>query len=516
MPAATGINGLYEYHGNHLGRPVYRQLGTTSRNFLWFAEDIPEGTMWVISPKTERLGGRAAQAIARNRSTARLPWEIQVTETWETCEMQRDEKTGAMVGVFASAPSMFFELYIPIPKISVTVSLSQGAPSMGVYSYAGLVQGNCLYRQENPDAQAVQMVWEANQKRWLIAETDKEAGKKGAEDVGGIRAVLARSSRREGPLASLPWQSPPGTWEVSNDPLAVMGGDFIPDKALKVSILAPDVRIVGATGPLAQLNGLYGQHCELNGRACWRHKLGEFGTVETGGPMSLWFSEDRGQWVFSTPELLGNDNKVCARINSRAWWPWEAHLGTSTSPGMLGSLPAADVPVGLSLAEGLAATRVCWEVADGRGGFSMDTKLRVMLEFEDDAVFQSTGPNARYAFLGRYACAGMLACRPFFLQSPDADYHGVCWFDEEDNYWIITEDWQFMDKQAVNARCPDPAWFPWAVKASWEVPDGSGGFLKDANLTFGQQPKSRSERWLKSGSIEDEAADKTRKPPPTP
>eukprot|EP00746_Dinoflagellata_sp_MGD_P072146 gnl/MRDRNA2_/MRDRNA2_29305_c0_seq1.p1 gnl/MRDRNA2_/MRDRNA2_29305_c0~~gnl/MRDRNA2_/MRDRNA2_29305_c0_seq1.p1 ORF type:complete len:527 (-),score=83.39 gnl/MRDRNA2_/MRDRNA2_29305_c0_seq1:109-1689(-) len=513
MPAASGLNGLYEYHGNHLGRPVYRQTGASSRNFLWFAEDSTQGPMWVITPKTERLGGPGMKCIARNRSVARLPWDIAVAEIWECCDLVKDRK-GALVGIFSPVPSMCFELYLPIPRLEVAVSLPQGAPCAGVYGFAGLINGRCLYRHADPAAKAVQIVWDAKQRRWLIAETDVEAGEKGA---GGIRTVIARSFEREGALAALPWQNPPGTWEVSNDPLALMGGDFLLDNIFKVSIMAPDVRILGATGPLAALNGVYGQNGELNGRACYRHKLEEF-SVDTGGPMSLWFSEDRGMWVFSTPELIGNSDRVCARIQSRAWWPWEAHLGSSTSPSMAGSVPASDVPVGKCVAEGLAATRVSWEIADGTGGFSIDTKLHVRLEHDQEAVFQSRGTAARYAFLGRYTCAGMLSGRPFFLQhAQPGDFHGACWFSEEDNQWIITEDWQLLDKAAVNCRSPDCAWFPWDVMASWEVPDGTGGFLKDTNLVFGASAATRTERWLQAGTHEgSELVDATGKPPPTP
>merc|ERR1719316_49879 len=161
----------------------------------------------------------------------------------------------------------------------------------------------------------------------------------------------------EGPVGFFPWMVCQGTWEVSHDPTAgKLGADFQRDMEMKVSIVSPDICVVGAVGELANLNGHYMQQGELNGRACYTHKLQEF-TIDGGGPLSLWFAEERGQWVFSTPESLGNSKTVLARVASRSWWPWEAHLGGSTSPVMGGALPPSELGVGTSVTEVLQQVR---------------------------------------------------------------------------------------------------------------------------------------------------------------
>merc|ERR1712050_336078 len=103
-----------------------------------------------------------------------------------------------------------------------------------------------------------------------------------------------------------------------------------------------------------------------NGRVFYVQRLQDatLGGQGDTGPLCLWYAEDRGQWIITPAEQLGNSLVALARIASRAWWPWETHLGGSTSPALMGAVPFATLPEWHGGATVLASSRANWEVAD--------------------------------------------------------------------------------------------------------------------------------------------------------
>ncbi|CAE8581972.1 unnamed protein product, partial [Polarella glacialis] len=106
---------------------------------------------------------------------------------------------------------------------------------------------------------------------------------------------------------------------------------------------------------------------------------------------------ERGQWVITAPEILGDSRAVLARIQSRAWWPWEAHLGSTTAAASLGAAPFATMAPWHGGAALLAGARVNWEVADHKGGFREARNMLVDLECPKKAII-SMHPDAKHPF----------------------------------------------------------------------------------------------------------------------
>ncbi|CAK0804544.1 unnamed protein product [Prorocentrum cordatum] len=227
--------------------------------------------------------------------------------------------------------------------------------------------------------------------------------------------------------------------------------------------------------------------------------LNHFAATLFGAP------EDRGQWVVSVPEHLGDSSIVRARVSSRAWWPWEAHLGSCTSPSALGALvPTAVAPPWEGSKFGYAARAPCWEAYDGED-FRPVPHLAIRMEVPSQC--EAVGrEGAQHPFLGAYDLAEMLGGRPYFVQrqpllqddsSPSMGKQAmlaakrcfVIWYSEDSEHWVVTEDFRLLydllDSYHVSARAADTCWTPWEVAGRcWEVPDGSGGWVRDPELSI--------------------------------
>lgn len=213
--------------------------------------------------------------------------------------------------------------------------------------------------------------------------------------------------------------------------------------------------------------------------------------------MCLWFAEDRGQWVVSPPELLGDSKLILARITSRSWWPWEAHLGGTTSPACFGSAPFSVSPPWQSGAKLLGASCKHWETATDFGTFVEARGMIVKATFEP-RLRLSASESARFPFLGAYEMAGLLSSRPFYRQVPgtlpeaaqiearsgivQAPLYAV-WYSEEHQSWAVSAEFRLLDHASAEARVSDSAWVPWDTVGLWEIPDAEGGFIADPSLS---------------------------------
>jgi len=229
-------------------------------------------------------------------------------------------------------------------------------------------------------------------------------------------------------------------------------------------------------------------------------QLLEHAAIETAGPVCLWFAEDRGQWVLTGPDQMGNSRIVRARINSRAWWPWEAHLGGTTSPSALGSAPFAAAPPWQGGAMMLASSCTPWEeLVEADGTLEVAPRMRVDAIFEKKLIVTAS-EHSRHAFLGSYDYAGLLSSRPFFVQNvatnpevegeepnpleseaiDEAVEEGemqpetrpvkfVLWYAEDVDCWVFTQDFRILDCMSADSRSEDSAWFPWDVANRWQV-----------------------------------------------
>merc|ERR1711879_115645 len=95
---------------------------------------------------------------------------------------------------------------------------------------------------------------------------------------------------------------------------------------------------------------------------------------------------------------------------------------------------------------------------------------------------------------GEYDRVGLLSARPFFLQAqresePSAKGKTerlpryALWYAEDEEQWVITEDFRLLDPTSIDARATDSSWFPWDIsELRWEIADGQGGFIEDINL----------------------------------
>lgn len=465
IPAAKAVNGIYEFRGVNNGRASYRQTGVSSGNFLWYAEEALEGPHWVITTKMVEPGRAPEHVIARSNSLARWPWEIDV---WQVC---------SKVGMFKSAPTMCFEIVVPLAELLVQMSAPGGSGEVVVERYrgAGSIAGRPSFRKVGgPDC--VRLFFMPNKRQWMIA-TVNESG-------GGILTQHARSvPDADVTWSSLwPWAIEAGNWEApSNVTSGLDDGDAVwfLDKNIQVRLSSPHVRVSGSL----LFNGIYEAKGMAHGRVFYV-QVHEDARLEVAGPQCLWFAEERAQWVITGPHQLGNANVVRARIQSRAWWPWEATLGGCTSPAALGSAPFAAAPVWMGGAAMLASSCSPWEeLVEVDGKLQESKTMKVEAIFERELSFKAH-ENSRHPFLGEYKCAGLLSSRPFFIQiqAPGKRQRSALWYAEEVNMWVITADFRILDCMAADARCNDTCWFPWESSSRWEVTDGAAGFCTDPTL----------------------------------
>eukprot|EP00931_Biecheleriopsis_adriatica_P055225 TRINITY_DN32595_c0_g1_i1.p1 TRINITY_DN32595_c0_g1~~TRINITY_DN32595_c0_g1_i1.p1 ORF type:complete len:519 (+),score=102.71 TRINITY_DN32595_c0_g1_i1:36-1592(+) len=488
-PHAKAINGVYEYFGAHGGRPCYRQTGVSSGNYLWYSEDCLEGAMWVITPKEAGVGSQPEGAIARAPNLGRWPWEVQ---DWQVCGKN---------DVFLDQPTMSFGLILPAAELIVQAPAMNGVPAACGFRRAGFVHGKVAFMRagDSDDAKtaSLRIFWMPKMARWLLASVKPK--------VTGVETVIARSVPDDGSTwASLwPWEVEAEGWESPTaDTVGLIDGDaqWIPNRDIMVRLSSPSI-VIGSvenwSAPPSVICGYYEPRGMANGRVYYVMLPDDISLENTTGPMCLWFAEDRGQWVVTAPEFLGDSSGVLARIQSRAWWPWEAHLGSTTCAAALGAAPFAAMPPWHGGAALLAGARSNWEVADDTEGFREARNMVVEIDCATQAhvIVSEFGSHP---FAGVYERCGLVASRPFFMQTKDSaeDTQGinpkdpgspdpmrfVLWYAEENEQWVLTEEFRLLDELVINARTQDSAWLPWQASTPWEVSDGDRGYVKDTMI----------------------------------
>lgn len=466
--------------------------------------------MWVVTPKEKGCGGAPDSVIARSAHLGRWPWEV---EGWTVCGRGQ---------TFVESPKMQFALLNPAAELVVTLPAVGGGMVASKYRCAGLVHGRPAFRSvddggaaagaadgDSGGASNLRLFWMSTSSRWMLGAV---------EDGGGVQNLIARSVPDDGSSwASLwPWEAEAQAWEApTTTTKGLQDGDakWIPEKGIHVKLSSPGVafRCEDEEAP-AGIEGCYEQQGMCNGRVYYMQQLKDEQLDGFTGPKCLWFAEDRGQWVVTPPNLLGNSRTVMARISSRAWWPWEAHLGGSTSPHSLGATPFATLPPWHGGTTVLASGRASWEVADEETGALRQAQgTLVELDPEARCARVRASDGARHPFMGLYVRAGIVSARPFFLQTqedpkkksnkkpagkhrsqsqntrawawkPPTEPRYALWYCEDPGQWVITEDFRLLDALTVDARVTDSAWFPWEVASIWEVADGLGGFVLDINM----------------------------------
>ncbi|CAK9036348.1 unnamed protein product [Durusdinium trenchii] len=366
-----------------------------------------------------------------------------------------------------------------------------------------------------PGITSLWIFWMPKQGRWLLANV-KPGGT-------GVQSVVARSLADDGSTWACfwPWevrvpfynfqqflqilqfrcsmfsQVEAEGWESPTaDTIGLEDADaiWVPNRDIAVRLASPAI-VIGTVDDLGAppviICGFYEPRGMANGRVYYVMVPEDISLERSTGPMCLWFAEDRGQWVITAPELLGDSSEVLARIPSRAWWPWEAHLGSNTCAAGLGSAPWATMPPWHGGAALLRGARVNWEVADPSGQFREANGMVVEIDCPDQAQVWARR-EASHPFVGVYERCGLLASRPYFLQTrasaKEARKKGrmdgdvpryVLWYGEDNEQWVITEEFRLMDELVVDARCKDSAWMPWQAATTWEVSDGDRGFVSD-------------------------------------
>mmetsp|Transcript_40615 Transcript_40615/g.63570 ORF Transcript_40615/g.63570 Transcript_40615/m.63570 type:complete len:547 (+) Transcript_40615:79-1719(+) len=469
VPSARAANGVYEFQGTVWGRPCYHQAGISSGNHVWFAQEAYQGPMWVITPKLAGVGEAPTEVLAMSRSLARWPWEV---DNWMVCSPHGSD--------LVAARNMRFNILNPVAEIEVQYATAMGL-SVARFRCAGDVNERPAYRRvHSEDGIDQRLFFMPKMGRWLLADLK--------EDGGGIQTIVARSHFEDGTSwASLwPWGVEQGGWEKATCPtMGLQLGDavFEQDKDMRIRMISPNIYFTGLEGAPIDVQGIYEGRGMTNGRIYYLQQF-ENALSEKAGSLALWFAEDRGQWVITDADKLGDSTQVVARIASRAWWPWEAHLASTSSPALLGAAMLAAMPPWQEGAALLASLRPTWEMSDERGKFR---KLKDMgAQFEQHKYAHVTaGEGAQHKFVGNYSFAGLLSSRPFFVQ--DRKNRRKClrfalWYAEDVERWVITKDYRLLDGNVVDARVDDSAWFPWDVNASWEVADGQGDFVPDILL----------------------------------
>lgn len=481
MPAAKALNGVYEYQGVVGNRPVYHQIGISSGNLLWFVDITMGGPCWVVSPKSQGVTRCPDEVVARSGSVAPWPWEV---GEWDVCNG---------LGGFApcrgndSAGEMRFAPLIPAAELLVSVpgpEHEDGPYVPAAYRWSGEVNDRVAFRRvgaSDDSGAEMRLFFAKGRKRWMLAKLRPEGA--------GIDTVAARSLPDDGAswASFWPWAMDAGGWETTRTPtLGLDDGEAIfgIDLQAHVKLASPAVRVVGAADASVALEGVFEPRGMANGRVHYVTNPDDASCLDGAGPLCLWHDDERGQWVITTTEQLGDTRAALARLASRAWWPWEAHLGGSTSPSTLGAAPLSVAPPWHAGSAMLKGARRCWEVADRRGAFAEARGMGVELIFPKRAEVVAA-KGAAYGFLGAFTYSGLLSSRPFFTQvkkkSEGRGCH-VLWYSEGSNQWVITADFRFLDTSSFDARVGDSAWFPWDVDIHWEVADGLGDFIQDVKL----------------------------------
>eukprot|EP00930_Biecheleria_cincta_P094972 TRINITY_DN8680_c0_g1_i1.p1 TRINITY_DN8680_c0_g1~~TRINITY_DN8680_c0_g1_i1.p1 ORF type:complete len:541 (+),score=80.10 TRINITY_DN8680_c0_g1_i1:51-1625(+) len=481
-PHAKAINGIYEY-GDHCNKPCYKQVGVSSGNVLWFCDDTQEGPMWVITHKATNIDDEPSGVVARSSHRTRWPWQV---DSWQVCGRK---------GVFVDAPSMCFSLVLPSPELIVQAPSMDGIPVTDLFRRAGFVNGKVAFKRAGDDADpevpSLRIFFMPKMGRWLLASTKEGAG---------IETIIARSHVNDelNWVTLWPWEVEADSWESPTaDTVGLDDADaeWQPNRDILVRLSSPGINI-GAVenydAPPAIICGYYEQRGMANGRVYYVMVPVDTSLSKTTGPMCLWYAEDRGQWVITAPELLGDSSAVLARIASRAWWPWEAHLGSTTSAACISAAPFATMPPWHGGAALLAGARVNWFVADENGGFREAKNMVVELDCAHELTVLAA-ETASHPFVGDYAMLGLIGSRPYFMQTQEAaeDAQGAegsdaarytMWYAEDTEAWVITEQFRLLDELVVDARCRDSSWFPWQVAMPWEVSNGDSDFVVDINV----------------------------------
>jgi len=480
-PSARASNGIYEFQGTACGRPVYHQTGISSGNHIWFAEEAFPSPMWVITPKAIGVGGCPSQVIAISMSLARWPWEA---TDWQVCSPLGD-------GLVPS-PSMRLTILNPVAELEVsqTVGLGNDAKlELARYRCAGQINDRPAYKRiDRDDGVEQRLFWLEKdrgpalprQGRWLLVELN---------DEGGIDCIVAQSHCDDGcSWASLwPWLAEKGGWERATEKTFGMiefvnDKQFAHDPAMGIRMLTPGVTFAGCDGAHFGVAGTYSSGGMCNGRCFWIQRMTD-AMSDKACSMALWYAEDRGQWVVSAADKLGDSTQVVARIASRAWWPWECHLTSCSSPGLMGAAMLAAMPEWIHGAAMLSQLRTSWELSDAKGVFQQAKEMEVICTTEKQLVITSV-ESSMHPFLGEYVYAGLLSHRPYYLQVKTGKKvtRYAIWYAEDEERWVITNDYRLMDGTTIDARCDDSAWFPWEVTGSWDVADSMGGFIQDTLL----------------------------------
>lgn len=479
MPAAKAVNGVYEYQGVVGNRPVYHQIGVSSGNLLWFVDITMGGPCWVVSPKSQGVARCPDEVIARSGSVAPWPWEA---GDWEVCN-----GLGGFVDCCGENSSgvMRFVPLIPAAELNVAVlgSDDRAVYAPVAYRWSGEVNERLAFRcvGEGDNGEEMRLFFAKGRKRWIVAKLRPEGA--------GIDTVAARSLPDDGAswASFWPWAMDRGGWETTRT--ATLGLDdgeavFAIDHRAHVKLASPAVRVVGAAAASVALEGVFEPRGMANGRVHYVTNPDDASCLDGAGPLCLWHDDERGQWVITTTEQLGDTRAALARFASRAWWPWEAHLCGSTSPFTLGAAPMSVAPPWQTGTAMLKDARRCWEVADRSGSFVEAKAMAVEMIFPRRAEVHA-GEKATHEFVGTFAYSGLLSSRPYFTQvkkRAEGRRCHVLWYSEESNQWVITPDFRFLDTSSVDARVGDSAWFPWDVDIPWEVSDGLGDFIQDGQI----------------------------------
>jgi len=392
----------------------------------------------------------------------------------------------------------------PVADLEVQYTNDLKVVEVARFRCAGDIHNRPAYKRiDRDDGVDQRLFWLESQRgralpregRWLLVNL-KDDG-----TDGGIDNIIARSHNDGGESwASLwPWEAQKGGWERATcKTYGLVPGDaeFLLDKSLWVRMLSPSISFVGTEGAPVDVSGTFAADGMTNGRVHYIQELKQ--ALSDAGSLSIWFAEDRGQWVVTGTDKLGDSTQVLGRISSRAWWPWECHLTSNSSPTLMGAAMLAAMPEWCHGAAMLSSLRATWEMSDAQGKFQAVPDMAVDLNHAKDLKV-TAGEGAQHPFLGRYRHAGLLSSRPYFLQDrkdKKSPVRFAVWYAEDAENWVITNDYRILDGDTVDARADDSAWLPWEVVSCWEVSDGQGDFIDDILLKVevSQREHSRSNK----------------------
>jgi hypothetical protein len=358
------------------------------------------------------------------------------------------------------------------------------------YRCAGVIHDRPAYKRVDSKADTEQrLFWMESQRgaalprlgRWMLVNL--------AEDGSGVDSMVARSHPDDGSSwASLwPWCAEKGGWErlIVNygKGVQLIEAEFLPDPPMLVKMVSPSISFAGIDGIPYNMSGKFHTLGMCNGRCYYVQR--QENAMAGANPLALWYAEDRGQWVISGTDRLGDSTQVIARISSRAWWPWEAHLTSNSSPALMGAAMLAAMPEWHHGAAMLSALRTSWEVSHPSGDKFHPVKDMAVEMLHEKQLTITAGEGALHPFLGDYVYAGLLSHRPYFLQQRKNERKKArfaVWYAEDDEGWVITNDYRLLDGTTVDSKAEDSAWFPWEVDCGWQIADGQGGFVVDILL----------------------------------